>query len=385
MRAPVRVCMVNGTFFPVIGGAEQNMLRLATHMHAEGREVLVVTYRVERKWPSRETINGVPVIRTGGLFLRGKLRRRWGLATLPMLIALLRNRKRYDLIHVHEMLESAFVAIIAGRLLRKPVVMILENTAEYSEMNILRTHDGLIGRFMASRILKSRAFAAAISSDCERELLESGVPPSRVRRIPHCIDTSAFAKYAAGFPVNPAASQIVVCVARLVPQKAHAVLLDAWRQVIDQVPTARLKLLGDGPLRGELEAQATRLGIGGAVEFVGITHEVPTYLAQASIYVLPSWTEGLGIATIEAMYAGLACVATRVPGSRDLIHHGQTGLLVEPGNVDELARALLTFLTHPEFARECGRRARAVVEATYTAQAVSNAYDQLYGELMAAR
>ncbi len=107
---------------------------------------------------------------------------------------------------------------------------------------------------------------------------------------------------------------LVLSVGRLTEQKGHIYLLEAIPGIIEQFPSTVFAIAGDGPLRAELEARAERLGISKSVHFLGMRSDVPALLQMAHIFALPSLWEGLPIALLEAMAAGLPVVATRVEG-----------------------------------------------------------------------
>lgn len=130
-------------------------------------------------------------------------------------------------------------------------------------------------------------------------------------------------------------------VGNLRQEKGHDVLLEAFALVRKQDPAARLRLLGDGPLRSELERRAADLGLAEGVEFAGTVDDVWTHLAEARVTVVPSLTETQGIAVLEALAAGCPVVASRVGGIPEMIEHGRNGHLVPPGEPLPLAEAMV--------------------------------------------
>src|SRR4029077_5841450 len=141
-------------------------------------------------------------------------------------------------------------------------------------------------------------------------------------------------------------------VGRLVEVKQQAVLIRAFAQVAATFPAARMVLVGDGPLRAELEATALSLGLSGAVLFAGYQPRPERFLAAMDVFVLPSRAEAMPLVIPEAWAAGLPVVASRVGGIPELIEDGRTGLLVESGDVDGLAARLRQLLADPTRARE---------------------------------
>jgi glycosyltransferase involved in cell wall biosynthesis len=359
--------MVNGQYLPAIGGVERQMQQRAMRLRELGHDVLIVTYRIKRDWPREEVINGTPVVRTSGLFVNGQLRRRWGLATIPAIWELIKRRHTYDVIHAQELLEFAWVAVVAGRLLGKPVVLDTACSGHFSEFRYFPEHDGIFGRWMLNAICRSKGVFVARGTDSVPELLAAGIPSERVRLIPYGVDTQRFRPRSANMDQLATGPRRCICTARLVPQKALDVLLRAWQEVVRDVPDASLQIVGGGPLREELLDLRHQLGLDASVEFVGETDDVAGYLARSDLYVLSSRAEGLPNALLEAMATRLPCVATRVGGTGDVIHDGTTGLLVEAEDVDALAGAILRFMRDPDLASGCGQRARALVEEGYSA------------------
>src|SRR5206468_10403614 len=141
-----------------------------------------------------------------------------------------------------------------------------------------------------------------------------------------------------------------------------------------QAPLARLIIVGDGPLRPQLENMAKALGITNSVEFTGMQSNVVAQLHRGRLAVLPSRWEGMPNAVLEAMASGLPCVATRVSGSEDIIQHGVNGLLVESEDYHGMAQALLTLLDDLPLAQQYGRAARATVEKYYSLEHVTDMY-----------
>jgi glycosyltransferase involved in cell wall biosynthesis len=180
------------------------------------------------------------------------------------------------------------------------------------------------------------------------------VGAAKVHLIPNGVDTALFAPA----PRPPRARKHVLYVGRLSAEKNLGALLEAAAALAGRFDL-RLTLIGDGPARAALEAEARRLGA--RVEFVPVVEHrrIPGYLADADAFVLPSLTEGHPKALLEAMSAGVACVASDVGGNRAVLEHERTGLLFDLGADAALAEALARVLGDPGLARVLGERARA--------------------------
>lgn len=149
---------------------------------------------------------------------------------------------------------------------------------------------------------------------------------------------------------------------RLHPQKDYPSLLTAFARLVTQHPSARLRIAGEGRLEHELTALVADLGLAGRVRLVGLRDDAPRLLAASDALVLASAWEGLPNVLMEAMAAGLPCVATRVGGVPELVEDGRTGTLVPPGDPGALARAMAGIMSLPPAERAAmGARGRAAV------------------------
>ncbi len=171
-------------------------------------------------------------------------------------------------------------------------------------------------------------------------------------------------------------SPVVFTAGRMTHQKAHTHLLRAFKQVLDQYPTARLWLAGDGPLRDNLTYEANQLGIREQVDFLGIRKDVPDLMAAADIFALSSISEGLPMVVIEAMAAGLPVVSTDVKID-ELVRHGQTGLIVPREDPTALAEALMTLLKDDRMRSVMANEGARMAKARLSTRAMCVQYAQM--------
>jgi glycosyltransferase involved in cell wall biosynthesis/O-antigen/teichoic acid export membrane protein len=170
----------------------------------------------------------------------------------------------------------------------------------------------------------------------------------------------------------------VTCVARLEPVKNHGMLFEAVAILKRRGLSLRVRLVGDGKLRGGYQQLCRRLGIDGMVEFLGYRNDIPAILAGADIAVLTSVKEGLPRAVLEAMAAGLPVVATKVPGTREVVRHGETGLVVELGDTEGLADALDRLIGDAALRERMGQRGRKVATEEFDERPIVDRLRQLY-------
>jgi len=174
---------------------------------------------------------------------------------------------------------------------------------------------------------------------------------------------------------------LIGCVARLHPQKNHALLLEAFARGPARQPKAHLVLVGEGPLRRALEERAQRLGVASQVRFVGVRADIPEVLAAMDMFALSSDYEGSPLSVVEAMAAGLPVVSTRAGGVAELVDDGREGLLVQPGDVEGLSGALAFLAEHAEARRSMGMAGATRARDSFDVFAMIRAYEALYETL----
>lgn len=256
-------------------------------------------------------------------------------------------------IHAHFATHAALAAYVAHRLTDLPYSFTAHADDIYADQTML------------GEKITHASFVAAIS-DYNRRFLQATFGPAVTERVlvNYCgVDTSVFAPR----PERPQHDPLViVCVARLEAKKGHRYLIDACARLRDAGVRLRCLLIGDGELRGEIEAQIAQLNLGEQVTLLGRQPrpQVQAALANADVMVLPSITtedrrqEGIPIALMEAMATALPVISTRISGIPELIEHGTSGLLVPERNAVALANALLLLAQNPDAGRVLGMAGR---------------------------
>lgn len=175
---------------------------------------------------------------------------------------------------------------------------------------------------------------------------------------------------------------VLLDVARLYPEKAQRYLLDCFRQILDHFPQARLWIAGVGPLENELRAHCSQLGLDQAVRWLGFVSDLSSLFALADIQVHPALNEGIPIALLQGMAAGMPVVASAVGGIPEILDGRQGGLLVPVNDKAAFVESVISLLKDPERARNLGTAAREyIVREQSIAHAVSE-LEQRYGELV---
>jgi glycosyltransferase involved in cell wall biosynthesis len=176
---------------------------------------------------------------------------------------------------------------------------------------------------------------------------------------------------------------VVAFAGRLSPVKAPGDLLDAWVLFSRQYADTRLLFVGDGELAQALQAQVAQNGLAEQVQFLGQVDDISDYLLVADAFVLPSLSEAMPNALLEAMAVGLPVIASAVGGILDVVEHGRNGLLFTPGDIDALAACLFEIAQSPELREKLGANARQTIIDEYDLEQMTDRYLALYHELTA--
>lgn len=181
----------------------------------------------------------------------------------------------------------------------------------------------------------------------------------------------------------PADAKVVGTVARLDGVKDQPTMLRAFAQVLRSEGRARLLLVGDGPMRAELESFIQAENLAHAVVITGQRNDVPALVGAMDVFVLSSLSEGTSISLLEAMASGVAPVVTRVGGNPAIVHHDENGLLVEPRDPAGLAAALLTLLRDDDRRRQLAANAAKHVRSKYNIETMVSRYADIYDRILA--
>jgi glycosyltransferase involved in cell wall biosynthesis len=263
--------------------------------------------------------------------------------------------RRESLTHFHTHFSST-VGLICRRIFPQTMSMTIHGPVEFDDAANFRLGDKIA----------ASSFVCAISNYARSQLMKASPYRywSKIEVSPLGIDPSVFKPHP--FRAAPETFEIV-CIGRLVSVKAQHVLIDAVQALKKRNRRVRLRLIGDGPDRLELERTVSERGLTDQVIFEGWRNqqEILELYREADIFALASFAEGVPVALMEAMAMQIPCVATRITGIPELIRDGIDGLLVAPSNVEELTDALERLIEDPALRQELGTSGRIRVKEKY--------------------
>lgn len=353
------------------GGAERVLTLLVTGLARRGHEIAVIAPH----GPRDADLVSIPHMR---LTLHDRGRTPAGIARAVVELTRAIYRLRPDLVHSQNPRAAATVGI-AARLLpsrhRPPMLATFHGVlpSEYAH---------------AARLIRASDHVVCVSNDLSDAMIGAGLPAGRTSVIHNAVE----------LPGPPAESQrealacefgldgvpVAVIVARIVPQKAHERFIRAVAVAVERVPSARFLVIGDGPLRSQAEAAARSAGVAENIVFTGERSDARALIAIADLLVFSSDWEGLSIAALEAMASGTAVLSTDVQGMRELLSGG-AGELVSLDDGTVLGERLADLLLEDSRRNAMGAAGIALIKAHFSAEAMIDAYERCYEQLIAGR
>jgi len=287
-------------------------------------------------------------------------------------------RRRVDLLHVNSYVPGNY-ARLAAALMQVPIV--IDHWHGFTRFNRKRRLIcRVLGRFTDLSLAVSRGVRDYLVS-------QGGLDPAKVRVVANGVDVAAIDAARPGPLVRrelglPESSPVIGLVGRLDHWgKGHKELFEAMASLKERHPVHAL-IVGGGRRIDEIRALAASLGLAGEVHFLGPRRDVPDLLTAMDIFVLPSYSEGVSLALLEAMAAGLPVIATAVGGTPEVVTDGENGLLIPPRDAEALARALERLMGAPDFAKKLGQNARKHVREHYSLERLGREINAIYEELV---
>jgi glycosyltransferase involved in cell wall biosynthesis len=366
----------------VLGGAEADTQRVFGVLQQRGYPVRVLTCGGNPMPPQGQWVDtvGIPVeILTSGRV--GRLQQMlfaWRIA-----IQLLARRKEFEIVFVSMTGLHLFASLLMGRLLGKRIFVKIHGSTVIPALA-----GSLLGRVELHWMRHWAERVMVLNEEMVQEALAQDIPRETICYMPNPIDVDEFRPAAKeqrqqlrqrfGFGVD---TPVLLYVGRLSPEKGVDWLLQSFARARSRCGNCMLALLGDGPIRAQLEARARELGLSAeAARFLGRVpaDDVPQYLQAADAFALVSPNEGFSCALAEAMAVGLPAVVSAIPANVQLVRDGVHGYTAPAGDVDATADAIARLMEDATQRRSMGEAARALVETNFSTHQVIRQYEALF-------
>jgi glycosyltransferase involved in cell wall biosynthesis len=391
----MKILLFVNSFLPAVGGKEIVVHYLAKELQKLGNRVRIIGptgWIKNRKQKFEYPVHRWPT-------LRGLYRDAVGYTQLLLDVALW----GCDVVHAHTTYPNGYIASLLKKKCNLPLVI----TPHGHDIHVIPElgFGHRLDPVKCKKIeyaIQSAEVVTAISDSVESSLIDAGCDKNKIRKIPNGIDIERFqlkrTQNSRRWLGLPDESKLILSVGNFHPRKGQDILLAAMPRILSKIPHARLVIVG-----GKQDALAAKVGASGLDEYVRLTGSIPfpfsttldkqknpvssnDHLAdlycQSDVYVSASINkeaEGLSLAILDAMAAGLPVVATQISGSRDIVINKKTGLLVPPADHQQLAEAIITVLHHQNRSHEMGQQGRAIAQR-YHWNKIARRYVSVYQE-----
>lgn len=357
----LKVLMVIPSFFPTVGGAERQLMGLASNLCKKGIKVDVVTRKVQfHKY--KEKIDKYNVYRLGTRMPKVSF-------LVSLFFFILSNRNKYQVIHVHTLNSPAIVCSVVGKILKIPVVLKVTRSGKGTQLS--RYRDSGLGKIIFSFLTSS--FFIAITEEVNSELKEFGIETNKIRQIPNGVSIP---------PEIEKSNQIlkITYIGRLIKRKRVDLLLEAIANIKSDNDFL-VSIVGGGNEEGYLKQLASNLNIQNICNFDGeLAHEeVSQLLMQSDIFVLPSNSEGMSNALLEAMASSNAVIVSNITANKQLIVDKENGILFSDKR--DLEEALCLTIDNSKIRLQLANQAKVTISSSYSFNGVADSYIGLYEEL----
>jgi len=364
----MRILFWSETFWPRIGGVENAAAKLLPALRSRGHEFMVITW-AHTEHPDKIQYQDIPIYQFP-FFSRGPQDGADPIMEHIGHVARLKQSFAPHLVHINSYGRSVLFHLMTANAHPAPMLVTLHQSLPDQPVG----PDTVLVKLLAAAdwvVAVSDAVLAHATQLAQGIIQRSSV-------IHNALEISA------GGPVPISFDRPrLLCIGRLVAEKGFDLALSAFATVLERFPGAHLVIVGEGPERKNLAKRVAELRLSNAVEFVGAVppEDVPRWISEATMLLIPSRVEGFGLVALEAALLGRAVVATCVGGLPEVVVHKQTGLLVEKDDTDGFVRAVRFLMDHPQTASEMGRNAQTRARALFNWDVHVKSYDDLYQRL----
>lgn len=292
----------------------------------------------------------------------------------PFRLGRIIRKERPDIVHVHSRRGADTWSGICASFYRTPSVLTRRvDNREWSPFARLK--------------YKSYDKIITISEGIRQVLLSEGLDDKQVQCIHSVVNTEDYQLkadkewFAKEFDIQSDA-QVIGVIAQLITRKGHRFLLEIIPRLLELFPKLKIVFCGQGPLEAELKARVASLGLDKTVIFAGFRNDMPQILPCLDLVVHPALMEGLGVSLLQAAAAGIPIVGANAGGIPEIVHNRKNGLLVEPGNTEQMFEAIKILLEDKALTRQYGNAGKELVRQLFSVDKMVDSYIRLYSQIL---
>lgn len=378
--------MLTDYFHPHLGGGvEKVVYEISRRLIKLGCDVTVLTFNTDNS-RSFEYVEGVKVYRVNPVDLTRSMGVQLTVSPwVPFhLMKILKNEKPEIINANNRFFFTTMCAVALKNSLKRPLVTTMHLGSMQFEQGLLSLVLKIYEKTISRWIVGKSDRIIAVGNAVREQAIALGASPKKIRVVFNGIDLDEFEPKCRS-RVDAKVIRRVIYVGRLIFNKGIMNLIDAAQIVLREYPKVEFVIVGTGPLQKEAKTRVRQLDMVHAFKFLGNVRSVSEILSDCDIFVRPSLTEATpgGLAAIEAMSCGLPVIVTRLSRTDEVVLDGQTGLLVEPGNNNELANYLMLLLRDKQLADRLGKNASSYIRENFSWDKTAKLTLQVYEECLA--
>ncbi len=375
--------MLIANFYPCVGGTEKQCLEISMSLVSRGIKVTILTRKFENAL-KEENLSGI-LVRRLATFGAGFIN-----AISFMILSFLylwKHSKEYDVIHVHLASSPALVAMAAGKLFGKRVLIKLGGGRGVDEITL--SQKTLQGRIKLKLFSIFKPKLLVMNKDVLDWLKTTEFSCLGLEQFKNGVDTGKYSQLMYSEKINAKRKLgfenvlTFLFVGRLSPEKRIREFIEIWEELTHEEGISKkvhLVIVGKGPQEQDIKNAIGVLNLAGTVTMTGEKMDLLPYYHACDIFILPSVSEGLSNSMLEAMSCGLAVIASKVGGAREAIVEEKNGFLFDPLNRTEIKNCIKRFLTDPGLAIRMGEKSREIAVHNYSMSKVTEELMKTYSQ-----
>lgn len=368
-------------YFPphVGGGVEKVVFEISRRLAKMGVDITVVTLNTMMA-KGFEILEGIKVYRFRPIILTETTKAQLAISPLlPLKILEVYKTEKPDIIHANNrFFFTTICSVILKKIVGKPLVTTLHLGPMSLDRKILNLLIDVYEKTISRWIITNSDKIIAVSNAVMKHALKLGASHKKIKVIPNGVDLKEFGLR----EFKKTESKKIIFVGRLFPNKGIQYLVEAAPIILARHPDVEFIIIGKGPMETELKKLIGRLNVEHAFRFLGIVPSVPEIMRECDIFVRPSLTEGMPLTILEAMACGLPIIASKIPGTSEVVKDGETGILIKPGDVKQLSDAVIKLIEDENYAKRIRVRAYEFIRNHYSWDRIAEEYLKIYNEVL---